>query len=728
LNEASPDPDGDGEEPEAPQPPPKRPSRRRWLWWPLPVALAVVAALFGVDRVHQHVERAEFCESCHVKDVHQLAASVHKSLPCTACHDSHFGQNLHQWALGMISSSRTTAHGRVAPSRCRSCHTSSASKSANISLTNGHQVHVLKAHKPLPCFSCHTWSDHRTMPKPEACAGCHEGVHTFGKHATAFHGKALSCLSCHNYLARIENGVQTPAERCQYCHGGAHRPQAASRFAEFVQGVPILPSMIHGNMETCDICHRPHQQAQDQRFLGEQCTLCHGKVTSEFHRTKMPDRFTCTTCHKPHGPRTSLVTACLQCHTDKLEHGMLAAKHSRCSQCHKAHTWQASVESCRDCHAEKALELASWDAKVHNECLNCHKPHEAREPASFCTTCHHGKGANAHPACTTCHDPHQSVAHVKACGGCHAGELTTLAFSAPRHRAGCTTCHQPHSPLTALKACNSCHADKFRLVSLAKPAPHQQCVSCHKPHMFAASVSACSACHHNPTTGPHTGACTQCHQPHGQPLGKASSCKNCHAGIAPAGHHSRCQTCHREAHGAGLMAPTCGTCHQAKAQAVSTWPPNSHVSCQNCHQKHDPTHPKACAECHAAEARQVAPTRHTCNSCHDVHARLPQNFWSACTRCHSAEVNAVIGRGPTHSVCGSCHKPHGFAPPTCTSCHQSLPAAHRIHAAKTHCTDCHQVHARTVFTRTTCLRCHTDKVNHFPNAPSCASCHLFTAP
>ena len=41
----------------------------------------------------------------------------------------------------------------------------------------------------------------------------------------------------------------------------------------------------------------------------------------EFHNTKMPDRFSCTTCHKPHGPRSSLVTACTHCHKDKIETG-----------------------------------------------------------------------------------------------------------------------------------------------------------------------------------------------------------------------------------------------------------------------------------------------------------------------------------------------------------------------------------------------------------------------
>lgn len=710
-----------------PSAPPVRPWwSRSWLWWQAGILVVVVLALVGLDRAQKHVAQPQFCGSCHTTDVHELQASVHKSLECKACHEDRVGQNLHQWALGLISKTRITPHGKVDPGRCRSCHTRGEKNPSDIATTNGHLVHVFEAGKPLACSSCHKWKDHRTTPQSEACAGCHKKVHTFGGHAKAFHGKPVSCLSCHNYLARVEGGAQTPARSCQRCHGSANQPKTASRFAQFVKADPIQSTMIHGNLQTCAVCHQPHDKARDKRFRGQDCTLCHAKVTTEFHDTKMPDRFSCTTCHKPHGPRSSLITACTRCHKDKMDHGMLASQHSRCSKCHEAHSFQASVSGCRDCHADKALVLASWNAKAHNDCENCHKPHEAKAPQTFCASCHRNKRHQPHPACTTCHDPHQDTEHVKKCSGCHKAKLAQLKSSAPRHRAGCRTCHAPHAPLDAPKSCKVCHSDKVQLVATAGPPKHQRCASCHKPHRFAASVGACRTCHKNPTTGVHTDACTKCHQPHGPPLGKAASCQNCHKNIGPpGGKHSRCQTCHQAAHGPKVKAPLCGTCHKAKAEAVATWPKSAHPTCQNCHNKHNPTHPKACSRCHQKQARQVKPTRHTCNGCHDVHQPLPKNLWSTCNKCHPSQVRAVRGRGATHSVCGSCHKPHGFAKPSCTSCHKSLQGAHKIHAAKAKCTDCHATHARKTPTRNDCLRCHTNRANHFPNAQNCASCHLF---
>lgn len=686
----------------------------------------MVAALAGVDRAEKHVKAPRYCESCHTVDVSQVHASVHKDLACTACHEARVGQDLHQWALGLFSSTKTTPHGKLDPTRCKSCHTSGTDKAWQIARTHGHIDHVIKADKPLACSACHTWKNHDSAPKPSACPECHKKITTYGAHGIEGHRK-IQCLACHNFLADVGGGAVTPAYYCQRCHGGVKNALPSSRFAEVIPAQPITPAMIHGNLKTCALCHQPHQADKKKRFRGQDCTLCHAKVTTEFHNTKMPDRFSCTTCHKPHGPRTSLVTACANCHQQKTASGTTAFKHKRCSQCHKAHEFQATVDGCRDCHADKALVLASWNAQKHDDCTNCHKPHVAVQPQTLCTGCHKGKSAHRHPECTTCHDPHKDASQAKSCGSCHANQMAALSRSVPQHRAStCMTCHQPHAPMAALSACKACHTKQVQLVATAPPPKHKLCLSCHQPHTFAARVSACQNCHHNPTTGAHTGACTQCHQVHGPPIGQKTACSNCHADKNPKGKHSKCTTCHQAAHGPKLKAPLCGTCHEAKATGVAAWRPPTHQTCTNCHQKHDPTNPKTCNQCHLQESKQVAPTKHQCTGCHNVH-EAPKNFWSACTKCHSQQVSAVRGRGPTHSACKSCHKPHAFSPPTCTQCHSSLPAAHQIHKAKTRCTDCHETHARKMPSRSDCLKCHQNKTNHYPNAQNCAACHLFKA-
>ena len=65
--------------------------------------------------------------------------------------------------------------------------------------------------------------------------------------------------------------------------------------------------------------------------------------------------------------------------------------------------------------------------------------------------------------------------------------------------------------------------------------------------------------------------------------------------------------------------------------------------------------------------------------------------------------------------------------PSCASCHQlrDLPGLHQVdkHAQ---CGKCHSGHGEVASAKHDgCLSCHADRKQHFPDAPSCASCHLF---
>lgn len=708
-------------------PPPKAKSGapRRSLYWLVGISILAFVGIALAWKAERVTKDPQFCDSCHAVSVTAVQAGPHKSQRCVDCHENQFRQNAYQWALGLVSANKSTPHGKLDSRTCKTCHSSGTTEPWQIASTVGHRQHVLKAEKPVACSECHTLKNHKVDSDPDSCGRCHDDVEIYGEHRLEGRKEKIRCLSCHNYLAHIGGGAQTPSHDCRRCHGGVGKSERSKRYAEVIEAKAIPPTRIHGNLKTCALCHKPHEKDDKKRESGEQCSRCHAKIKGEFHASKQPDKFTCDTCHEAHGPREALYGSCNRCHEQKAQQkNTVAAQHDRCSQCHKPHEFVATFDGCRKCHEDQTTMLASWDAKTHSECTNCHKPHSTKEEKTTCVTCHRKNAGHKHNSCTNCHDPHKQKTETKPCGECHKPQSNLLAKAVAPHRGKlCQTCHEPHNAAVTPKACGRCHGKQTQAVSSAKIERHTRCASCHQNHSFRASVAACSSCHKNPTTGAHTGECTQCHQAHGPPKGQASSCRNCHKEIPqPGGKHAQCQTCHKSAHGE-VKAPVCEGCHEPKATLVNSWKPKSHTGCKQCHQQHTPTAPKTCDQCHAKQAKDVAPTKHRCKSCHDAH-KPPGKLWGTCSSCHTQQVSAVLKRGKTHSVCNSCHQPHGFKPPTCNSCHKGLPAAHK---SKGHdrCLDCHDTHQKKLPKRSDCLRCHTERTNHFPEAQNCASCHLF---
>jgi len=711
--------------PDTPAPKKATNAPRRSLWWLVAIAVLAVTGLAGAWKVDRVTKDPEFCDSCHAVAVTAVQGSAHKNQKCTDCHENRFQQNAKQWAFGLFSDKKTTPHGKLDKAKCKACHSSGTTESWQITATAGHRDHLLKVEKPLECSDCHTLKKHQVEPDPESCARCHDDIEIYGAHRLEGRKEKIRCLSCHNYLAHIGGGAQTPSHDCRRCHGGVGKAERSKRFAEVIEAKAIPPTRIHGNLKTCSLCHKPHEKDDKKRESGEQCNRCHAKIKSEFHRNKEPDKFNCDTCHEAHGPREALYGSCSRCHEAKAKQKVtVAAQHERCSQCHKPHEFKATFDGCRKCHEKQTTQLVSWDAKTHAECTNCHKPHSEKEEKTTCVTCHRKNAGHRHKSCTNCHDPHQSKAEVKQCSECHKPQSTQLARAVAPHRAQvCQTCHAPHAMAQTSKVCSKCHGKQSQAVSTARIERHTVCANCHQGHAFRAQVTACNSCHKNPTTGAHTGECVRCHTPHGPPIGLAASCRNCHKDVKqPGGKHAQCKTCHKSAHGE-VKLPACESCHQPKAALVTAWPKSTHTGCKQCHQQHDPTHPKTCDQCHSKQSSQVKGTQHRCNSCHDAH-KPPGQFWNACSKCHNQEVAAVKSRGKTHSQCQNCHKSHAFKPPTCVSCHKGLPAAHKA-KGHTNCNYCHDAHKKKLPSRADCLRCHTERANHFPEAQSCASCHLF---
>lgn len=729
MSESNPDP-----QPPAPEaPPPGEPvavvkprpwwaRRAFWLTGVLTVLLFVgLAGAWKFDRIEKD---PAFCDSCHLASVKASHDSAHKNQRCTDCHENKFNQNVRQWVYGLWSKTKTTPHGKFDKTSCKSCHTSGTSEPWHMSRSLGHAKHVLKAEDPLDCPKCHVWKEHTVEPDPDACSKCHDDIKIFGKHRLEDRKEKIRCVSCHNYLARVGGGAQTPSHDCRRCHGGVDKSQRSQRYAEVIEAKGIPASQIHGNLKACSLCHSPHEEDAEKRRKGAECSRCHVKIPGEFHRTKKPEKFDCNTCHEAHGEREDLRKSCHRCHTEQAKQPKtVAARHDRCSECHKPHEFKATFAGCRDCHKDQTTMLAAWKSETHADCTNCHKPHSLREEDTTCAKCHKKPG-HKHKSCTTCHDPHQSKADVKTCASCHGRESHALERGPGKHRAAlCLTCHAPHAQQGTSTVCKKCHGKEAQAVTVAKIEKHTRCVNCHSNHAFSTDVSTCRTCHQNPTTGAHTGKCSDCHSVHGPPLGQAASCRNCHKEIAqPAGKHAKCDSCHKNAHGEVKSAP-CASCHGPQNSLVKQWKPRSHENCAQCHQTHAPTAPKACASCHKDEGQKVQRTKHRCNTCHETH-KPPSQLWSGCAKCHAGEVQAVKGRSGKHSDCKNCHDQHDVTPPKCESCHQARPGAHK---AKGHqnCTSCHDTHKRKMPARADCLKCHQNRTNHNPDAQHCYGCHLF---
>lgn len=186
----------------------------------------------------------------------------------------------------------------------------------------------------------------------------------------------------------------------------------------------------------------------------------------------------------------------------------------------------------------------------------------------------------------------------------------------------------------------------------------------------------------------------------------------------------RCQRCHASVPGHTMHENiACTSCH---APVPATGPVPTPEQCAACH--HAPGQTYACASCHDSTSRGAldltvtwqlsvwrAPRQREVRFDHAWHTS------QVCTTCHVNSPAMV----PTRT-CGSCHQHHdGNA--DCRVCHRSPPAG--VHTAAVHggCagSGCHQSPPVRVATlsRTECLLCHADRVNHQPGR-ACAVCHM----
>lgn len=546
----------------------------------------------------------------------------------------------------------------------------------------GHRMHVVK-HK-IACASCHAMTD-TGMGKvePARCATCHEKQarieHASAQAALRFGaGAKADCTVCHAFDIDATGHARALRElEAQRGSGGANplgpiahafAPGDCKRCHAEPQGA--LPAVIvHGTQE-CLSCHRPHDDAVPR---SAPCSDCHQDVHTSHAAQGKTLTQTCQTCHAhQHAAAVHARGTCVECHSNQKPvvpaTALFAGGHGECLGCHQPHAFEAKqAVPCRSCHEHQSV-LGGGRIPAHNACASCHAPHDVKSAsAGSCAGCHQDVHPD-HPkhgaagTCVGCHDPHPQSNHAKV----------------------------------SAKNCSSCH---HFVASDHGSHGGVECVKCHQPHRFVRQLSehaTCQGCHATPVR---------------QVAGNAGhrACQGCHAGLPhrPEALMTGCQTCHQKEH---------AQVHQGHAQ------------CGSCHEPHSGSQAKACSSCHQQEHRTAPQGHQACGNCHEPHSG--SHAGKTCAGCHARE--AATPHGKLGHACLDCHRPHGpsgvASPPACKSCHEpaALPGLHHEpkHQA---CGNCHSGHGDPPgAARQACLSCHQDRKDHFPDAPRCANCHLFT--
>ncbi len=524
------------------------------------------------------------------------------------------------------------------------------------------------------------------------------------RHVVELH---IPCTRCHA-LTADSMGTVSPI-RCAACHAEQARFDHAEREARKKFGPAVSTDCMTCHMFTVEGAGRPAAELLASVPPPTACGRCHASKGNDAPQVEVHATSACVTCHTPHENGKPHGGPCADCHQDiKTEHASAGKTPSEvCTTCHSHQHAPASaaIGACVTCHAshEPVIPVTALFAGGHTECIGCHRPHDFT-PAS-----------------------------VVPCRSCHENQHVLAESIVPAH-ARCESCHAPHDVRgVSDQVCFTCHAN------VHSDHPKQaagSCIGCHNPHPHEAATAViarpCSNCHQIAASDHafHGGiACETCHQPHQFKLTLASTvlCRNCHAKqvtlVSTNAGHQACEGCHRGLpHQPAKVEVPCATCHAAVVAVVT----KGHSECTQCHEPHSGAFAAVCKTCHAVEQQTAPPGHQACTNCHDQHNGVQK---APCAACH--QVEAASEHGKIAGGCTNCHRPHGpggiFAPPACTTCHQpaQLPGLHSIPKHQL-CMNCHTGHGDpTAPLRTPCLTCHTDRKDHFPDAPSCTSCHLF---
>ena len=550
------------------------------------------------------------------------------------------------------------------------------------------------------------------------------------------------------YTYRTYDYIEHDNEFCMSCHLMAGPFEAFDRSEHRGLGCKAChqPSLMgRSQMALTQVLEQPEELEQHAEIDDAICAACHVDgdpdswsliANSAGHRVHLespdPDLATleCVTCHSTsvHGFAASDETcAASGCHTDSEVHlGRMGDFEIGCSSCH---SFRAPVEPEGDLIAAK-MALRPGGA----ECLSCHVMRERVDlvPIDLPLDPHGGE-------CSDCHDAHDQENATDAEVGCSSA---------------------------------SCHVDPT-----AESTFHvglvvgtlEDCTSCHAAHTFEADGSDCVACHGTMTddrslTGTGSGGAAHTigmRDPAGAAVGAFSTVVGVGVGVNEAvtdratdraTHRAADRLTDRVTRMDGLVhdpspvqevsaflhsqhtEEACLSCHSAES-GHGTVTIRTNGDCQSCH--HEAPRVDDCSTCHTAAEADLTTTYEIARPLalstgpvtsrdlpfdHDVHAAQD------CVTCHT-EAPLLSA---TRVECNSCHVEHHEPQTDCAACHAPAPEdAHPLRRAHLTCggSGCHSSppFEEPPETRTACLACHQELVEHEPQA-TCVTCHPVSAP
>jgi len=353
----------------------------------------------------------------------------------------------------------------------------------------------LKCHEKDACDPTSQWRTSLHAHSGVACIDCHTAHYNVPPGTPKVDGKIAQYLDTIRQVSLIEDSGELDEQE-------AETPRIA-------QSVLRAESNNLGAIAP-QVCYRCHSE------------MAHFEQMAHPHQILGRNRFSCETCHNPHGnvrpeTRTDL---CLQCHQD--------------------------------------APTMAWHSSTHSlagvACTDCHNPHPSTAVEAVVQVAHtHIDRPQRMP---------MAVEEPQACYKCHPKVFAQSSM--PSHhpikegKMVCSDCHDGHGQAegnlrepTLNQVCYRCHADKQGPFAYEHTPVTQDCGICHSPHGTVAN---------NLLHQPATFLCLRCHS--GHRVGPTSGAHS-FAGLPDVGNDvgmqqaffSDCTECHAQVHGSDLPSP-----------------------------------------------------------------------------------------------------------------------------------------------------------------------------
>ncbi len=608
--------------------------------------------------------------------------------------------------------------------------------------------------------------------QPGFCNNCHNMEPYYESWLQSSHN-TVPCIKCHyapGIKAEAMGKIQAANQVVKYItRTYGEKPWAEIEDAACTREGCHLPPSLGGVLFKG--IRFDHQEHLGELRRGKQlrCTSCHSQIVQGEHLTVTES--TCFLCHFKDRPEGQPLGGCLGCHPSppnveyegvSVDHAQVVRDMVSCSKCHsdvtvgdgavpeqqcwschnvpervaqignpellhRTHIAEHNVE-CQQCHTEIEHRVAELTESMRLECSNCHRgAHEAQRQLF---TGSGGKGVEETPSrmflarvtCESCHmlpgelPGHEgvSLAGEATCLSCHGVRFANIlpawekemaervekvgaALRRVRRGVGRRGGEEVDSLLRAAE-------ENLELVRVGKGAHNVP----YADRLLRAALEMAQTAARRAGLDASVAAVNL-----GRPL-EEGSCQTCHFGVEtrdPLRWKGRVFYHERHVVNAGMECTACHTPLSEHGGLRITSP----ATCDGCH--HLPRSAEACFLCHeSGPADTLAVPAGSF-----VHAPHVEGGLS-CDFCHEPPSMSAQG-----ADCASCHVIHHEPERNCLLCHgpetQSRHPGAVIHTIP--CTSCHTKSEQKPlvrWSRTVCLVCHQDRVEH--NAPvECVQCH-----